>query len=250
VVPADPGRLIRAAQPYANDLRQRLKLANKPEVSRRDDRGRVIPRVVARVPDAQKPFKDRTAVESGLAPTVFVWVGLDSSGSMELRSKWEKAKVACMAVSLACQATGVHYLITMSRTTVKLAGEGIRPERGNCLIAGADYHRDGDNYANTLPAVSKQLQERKEAVKIALIITDGVPNCSQHVKVEVDRMRGKGMITIGVGLDLVPNEATGLQDIFGERDCVFTLEHDKGNFAILLSHVLNTAVRKGKALAR
>jgi hypothetical protein len=225
-------------------------LANKPEVTRRDDRGRVIARVVARVPDALKPFKDRTGLESGLAPTVFVWLGLDSSGSMELRSKWEKAKVAGMAVNLACQATGVHYLITMSRTIVKLAGEGIRPERGNCLIAGADYHRDGDNYAHTLPAVSKQLQERKEAVKIALIITDGVPNCSQHVKLEVARMRGKGIITIGVGLDLVPDEARGLQDIFGERDCVFTLEHDKRNFAILLSQVLNTAVQKGKALAR
>ncbi|HYM00463.1 MAG TPA: VWA domain-containing protein [Blastocatellia bacterium] len=245
VVPAVPTGLIRDAQPYANELRSLLKLASVPRSIRRDDKGRVIARIVARAPDAARPFRNFSRVEKGLAPTVFIWAGLDSSGSMKLRSKWVRAQVACMAVSLACDATGVRYVITMSRTNVQLAGEGVKPERGRCLIAGADHHQDGDNYVFTLPSVSERILKRTESVRVAILITDGEPCGPREIKAEVDKLRARGIIVIGVGLDLEYEEAEGLKRIFGEKGCVFTLNGETRNFAILLSQALNAAVQKG-----
>ncbi|MGH9760793.1 MAG: VWA domain-containing protein, partial [Blastocatellia bacterium] len=169
----------------------------------------------------------------------------DSSGSMGYCGKWLKAQIACMAVNLACDGSGVAHLITMSRTNLQLAGEGIKPERGRCLIAGASYHQDGDNYCATLPCVSERILGRKEGIKVAILITDGIPNGPDEIKTEVDKMRSRGIITIGVGLDLEEREVEGLRKIFGEKGCVFTRQGDNSNFAILLSQALNIAVQKG-----
>jgi hypothetical protein len=252
VIPADASGLIIEALGPASELRQRLKVGDQPLIRRRSDTGRPIPRIIAREPDAPRPFRTTSVRQITLGPTVFGAVFLDSSGSMRKRKKWHDSQVAAMAAHLAFQAASVSHVVLMSRTLAQLAGDGISPERAASLIAGARPHAtSGDNYTTTLPLAYNRIREQPQDVRVAIIITDGVPNSPKVVAETVRDMRAAGVTTVGIGLDLVEAEVLGLKGIFGQ-DCV-AISHDGGHgqsFAVQLALVINAAIRRGKTLFR
>ncbi len=245
--PAPAADLEKEALPYAAELATRLKISNRPRVLKRESRGRVIARVIARTPDAADPFKGLSGHQLKLGPQVYVTVTWDSSGSMKLGNKWQKARLACMSAHLAFQRERVPHAILLSRTLLQVAGEGVRPDHARCLIAGAAAQSDGDNYTATLPFVLTQVTKRKEPVKVVVCITDGAPNSRTRVKAIVDEARRTGVVVVGLGLDLDAAGVRGMEEIFG-RDCVSTLagKPEKPSFATLLGQVISAAVQRGK----
>jgi hypothetical protein len=185
-------------------------------------------------------------------PGAFIAVLVDSSGSMLAGSKWPSAQLAAMAAHLACEQASVPHVLLMSRTLKQLAGVGITSTRSKVLIAGAGPATGGDHYTVTLPKALQKIAKRAEAVKIVVVITDGMPHNLQLLKQQVEQARRRGMIVVGVGLDLNPIEATGMKIIFGAEDVVIARSSDGGAkcFAATLGQIITAAVTRGKRSAR
>jgi hypothetical protein len=140
----------------------------------------------------------------------------------------------------------------MSRTLKQLAGVGITSTRSKVLIAGAGPATGGDHYTVTLPKALQKVAKRAEAVKIVVVITDGMPHNLQQLKQQVEQARRRGMIVVGVGLDLNTVEATGMKIIFGAEDVVIARSSDSVErcFAATLGQIITAAVTRGKRSAR
>jgi hypothetical protein len=140
----------------------------------------------------------------------------------------------------------------MSRTLKQLAGAGITSARSKVLIAGARPATGGDHYTLTLPKALQKIAKRAEPVKIVVVISDGMPHNLQLLKHQVEQVRKRGMVVVGVGLDLNSVEATGMKTIFGEEDVVITRSGDAGRkcFAATLGQTITAAVTRGKRSAR
>ena len=252
IYPADPRDLVNRARSYAAELAAQLRISERPEIRGRSKRGRALARVVARQPDAKNPFLQKQGVVKRFAPGAFVAVLVDSSGSMLAGSKWPSAQLAAMAAHLACEQASVPHVILMSRTLKQLAGVGLASTRSKVLIAGAGPATGGDHYTVTLPKALQKIAKRAETVKIVIVITDGMPHNLQLLKQQVEQARRRGMIVVGVGLDLNTVEATGMKIIFGAEDVVIARSSDGGGkcFAATLGQTITAAVTRGKRSAR
>jgi hypothetical protein len=140
----------------------------------------------------------------------------------------------------------------MSRTLKQLAGVELTSTRSKVLIAGARPATGGDHYTVTLPKALQKIAKRAEAVKVAIVITDGMPHNLQLLKQLVDQARRRGMIVVGVGLDLNTVEATGMKIIFGAEDVVIARSSDSIGkcFAATLGQTITAAVTRGARSAR
>jgi hypothetical protein len=125
-----------------------------------------------------------------------------------------------------------------------LAGKGVCIEKGNALIAGMKSHSGGDNYLNMLPQLINLVLKRSEEVKVLLVLTDGMPGAKHLLKPMVDNARKKGVIVIGVGLELSKNEIAGMKLIFGDGPDQTVIAKTAG-FARLTAEVLSNAVTRG-----
>lgn len=244
VYPTDPRELVKASQTDAAVLAERLRIVARPRGRTQDTRGRVVSRIVAFDPTAQKPFKNRVSAVKGFAPKVFVGFVGDTSGSMRTAGKIEAARRAGMTVHLACVKEKVAHLIATSRTLEMLAGKGVSVEKGNALIAGMRSHAGGDNYINMLPQLINLVQKRPEEVKVLLVLTDGMPGAKHMLKPMIDNARAKGVIVIGIGLQLNKNEIAGMKEIFGDGSDQTVIATVSG-FARLTAEVLSNAVTRG-----
>lgn len=245
VYPTDSRKLVNSAQNDATTLAERLRIVARPRGRVQDVKGRVVSRIVAFDPTAQKPFKNRVSPVKGFAPRVFVGLVADTSASMRRSGKTIAAKQAAMTVHLACVKEKVAHWCTTSRTLELLAGNGVRIEKGNALIAGLKAHtRGGDNYTNTLPQLINMVLKRPEEIKVLLVLTDGMPGDKDMLKQMVDNARKKGVIVIGVGLELNLDEIAGMKEIFGEGSDQTVIGTTSG-FAQLTAEVVSNAVTRG-----
>jgi hypothetical protein len=250
IYPADPRNLVDRARSYAAELAAQLRISERPELRGRSKRGRVLARVVARQPDAKDPFLQKQGVIKRFGPGAFVAVLVDSSGSMLSGSKWPSAQLAAMSAHLACEQASVPHVILMSRTLKQLAGIGLASTRSKVLVAGARPATGGDHYTLTLPKALQRIAERSEAIKIVIVITDGMPHNLHLLKQQVEQVRGQGMVVVGVGLDLNSVEASGMKFIFGNEDVVIVRSGDGGKncFAATLGRIITAAVTRGKRI--
>lgn len=244
VYPTDPRQLVKASHTDAASLAERLRIVARPRGRVQDTRGRVVSRIVAFDPTAQKPFKNRVSPVKGFSPKVFVGFVGDTSGSMRNAGKMEAARRAAMTVHLACAKEKVAHWIATSRTLEMLAGKGVCVEKGNALIAGMKSHSGGDNYLNMLPQLINLVLKRPEEVKVLLVLTDGMPGGKQMLKPMIDNARKKGVIVIGIGLELNKNEVAGMKEIFGAGPDQTVIGTTSG-FARLTAEVLSNAVTRG-----
>lgn len=244
VYPTDSRQLVKASQNDAASLSERLRIVARPRGRIQDTRGRVVSRIVAHDPTAQKPFKNRVSPVKGFAPKVFVGFVGDTSGSMRRGGKMEAARRAAMTVHLACVKEKVAHWIATSRTLEMLAGKGVCVEKGNALIAGMKSHSGGDNYLNMLPQLISLVLKRPEEVKVLLVLTDGMPGGKESLKPMVDNARKKGVIVIGIGLELNQNEVAGMKELFGGGPDQTVIGTTSG-FARLTAEVLSNAVTRG-----
>lgn len=243
-----PDELIYEATPYANELAQRLKAVNRPQFHRRDNKGSVIPRVIARVPDAENPFRNRSALSKSIGPGIFVNLMLDNSGSLKEDEKFKAVQLAAMSANLALLREKVAHIIVTSKATTKLAGDGMRPERGFVNIAGfSGSIRGGDNLSISLPQMIRTLLKRKETVKVLVVVSDGQPGNPPYLKHHIEEGRKAGLIIVGLGLELNRQEAQGMRDIFGV-DCVTVVRGERISvtFAALLGQAISAAILRGK----
>jgi hypothetical protein len=139
----------------------------------------------------------------------------------------------------------------LSRTLKQLAGVGITSTRSKVLIAGAGPATGGDHYTLTLPKALQKIEKRAERVKIVVVITDGMPHNLQLLKQQVEQARRRGMIIVGVGLDLNAVEASGMKITFGGEDVVIVRSGEGGKkcFAAMLGQIITAAVTRGNRLA-
>lgn len=245
VFPADPRSLIGHTQGDAAALAERLRIVARPRSRVKDSRGRVVSRIVAHDSTALKPFRSRTASQKSFGPTVFVAFTSDTSGSMGCGLKAEAARRAAMTIHLACVKEKVVHLIATSRSLEMLCGTRISPEKSNTLIAGMQPHTTGgDNYIGNLPQIINLVRRRPEAVKILLVLTDGMPGDPTRIKEIIDDARRGGIIVIGIGLELTSSEENGMKSIFGEGADQTVLGRCEG-FARLTAEVLSNAVTRG-----
>lgn len=244
VFPADPRRLVREAKAEATALAERLRIVARPRSRAKDTKGRVVSRIIARDPAADKPFRSRSSPQMGFGPTVFVAMAEDTSSSMNERQKAAAARRAGMTVHLACVQEKVAHMIVTSRTLEILAGSGVSPEKGNALIAGMKPGSGGDNYLNNLPVLIDVIRRRPETVKVLLVLTDGKPGSRDIVTKHIDNARQSGIIVIGIGLELNEAEQTGMKEIFGFGPDQTVLATSDG-FARVTAEVLSNAVTRG-----
>jgi hypothetical protein len=85
-------------------------------------------------------------------------------------------------------------------------------------------------------------------VKIVVVITDGMPHDLQLLRQQVEQARRRGLIIVGVGLDLNSVEASGMKITFGEEDVVIVRSGEGGKkcFAATLGQIITAAVTRGK----
>lgn len=242
--PSDPSSLIKSSLDDAGALAERLRIVARPKGRIQDTRGRVVSRIIAFDPTAQKPFKSRQSPVKGFGPQVFVGFMLDTSGSMRQGIKSFAAKRAAMTVHLACAREKVNHLITTSRTLELIAGTGLTIDKGNTLIAGVSTSNGGDNYTSTLPKFIDFVLKRPEQVKVLLVLTDGEPHAKESLKPLVDDARRRGVIVIGIGLELNSKEIAGMKMIFGQSPEETVIASTSG-FARLTAEVLSNAVTRG-----
>lgn len=244
VYPDDPRSLVRASQNEANALAERLRIVARPQGRVQATKGRVVSRIVAFDPMAAKPFRSRISPVKGINPRVFITFVADTSGSMRNGGKSKAARQAAMTVHLACVREKVAHWITTSRTLEMLAGNQINFEKGNALIAGMKPHSGGDNYIGTLSPLINLVLKRPEEIKVLLVLTDGMPGSKESLQPMVDHARSKGVIVVGVGLELNEEEKAGMKVIFGSSPDQTVIATSDG-FARLTAEVLSNAVTRG-----
>jgi hypothetical protein len=104
----------------------------------------------------------------------------------------------------------------------------------------------------TLPKALQKIEKRAERVKIVAVITDGMPHNLQLLRQQVEQARRRGLIVVGVGLDLNAVEASGMKITFGDEDVVIVRSGEGGKkcFAATLGQIITAAATRGKRTAR
>jgi len=223
-VTAASGReLLADARTRGVELGRRIKSSLAPRTRIRSERGRAVARIVAREPDAARPFKTRTSTHLTLTPDTFIGVVVDTSGSMTTRGKIGAARVAAMAVAVACDTAQTPYAIVTSRGALHVGGDGLSLDRTAALLAGLTAE-GGDGLEYSLAPVLTAVGSRPEPVRIVIVVQDGEPCSPAPIRAAVERHRKAGTIVVAAGVGLTPHEAKGLRDVFGEQACLTTPE--------------------------
>jgi len=217
-----PGRdLLAMAQADGVELGRRIKASRAPKVRVRSERGRAVARIIARVPDASRPFRSRAVSEPELTPDVFVAVIVDTSSSMNERGKIVAARRAAMTVAVACETARAPYVIVTSRRALHVGGDGSDLARTSAALSGMTGGAV-DGLATTLGPILEAVALRPEPVRVAIVLQDGEPCDPTAVGRVVERHRQQGAIVVAVGLDLTEAEAAGLRAVFGPTACLTT----------------------------
>lgn len=268
IYPVDPTSLIGRAIPLAAELRENLRLVQEGGVLEYGVRGRVDSAIVGREPDHASPFIATVLEEETLGPGVAILTLVDTSGSMDSDVKWPPVNLALMASHLAMQEANAPHFIATSRTLRLLAAPDMSPDRAQALIAGAKPHpRDGDNFGLTLGlairqflqwdpaqlnlAFSKHLDPqhsfvpRDEYIRVVVVIHDGCPCDRDAFKEHVRVGRQRGLIVVGLGLELDSGDQAGMRDLFGPHDLVLATGQD---FARKLGSTITAAVERGRRI--
>ncbi|MCC7534696.1 MAG: hypothetical protein IT379_00705, partial [Deltaproteobacteria bacterium] len=238
-----PGRdLLAMAQADGVELGRRIKASRAPKVRVRSERGRAVARIIARVPDASRPFRSRAVSEPELTPDVFVAVIVDTSYSMNDRGKIVAARRAAMTVAVACETARAPYVIVTSRRALHVGGDGSDLARTSAALSGMTGGAV-DGLSTTLGPILEAVALRPEPVRIAIVLQDGEPCDPTAVGRVVERHRLQGAIVVAVGLDLTEAEAAGLRAVFGPQSCLTTKDRLVRDLGCAVSAAIARSVR-------
>ncbi len=235
---APPGPLMRAAEPLAGELVERLDLpavARTPEWT--DRYGRLSLRAAIRSQDAT-PFVVHEEPEPDPA-AVAIGVLLDRSGSMD-GPRMAAARVAAATLHLACAQLGIWHAVVAFEGADTVLGAGDASEPALARLAGlraATGSRVGASYQHLL----EQMIARPEPVKVAVVIHDGQPDDADTV-VWLNRTAAEARIEVlGLGLELEDQNRAAMRTLFGDRyiEC-----QRSAALAPTLAAVLNTLRRR------
>lgn len=263
IQPVDPCRALLAARGAAGQLAAQLRITRAPRIQRHAIRGRIDTRVIAREPDAERPFLQRSDEETNAMLGCYLLLTIDTSGSMNRGNKRSAISHAGLVAHLACEMTKTSHSIVTSRTLRLLAGEGLtvrrggrRPEpfkisgvRAHALLTSLALEGDSmvaDDYEITCSIALKVVQQRAEPIKIMLIVTDGGISV-ERMQTLIASAATTGVLVFGVGLDLEPEEQTLMRLIFGDHRVVLAAST---NFVAPLARMIVAAVRLGQKLVR
>lgn len=238
-----PGRdLLAMAQADGVELGRRIKASRAPKLRVRSERGRAVARVIAREPDASRPFRSRAVSEPELTPDVFVAVIVDTSSSMNERAKIVAARRAAMTVAVACETARAPYVIVTSRRALHVGGDGADLARTSVALSGMTGGAV-DGLSTTLGPILEAVALRPEPIHVAIVLQDGEPCDPTTVGRVVERHRQQGAIVVAVGLDLTDGEAAGLRAVFGPTACLTTAAGLVRDLGIAVSAAIARSVR-------
>lgn len=263
IQPVDPSRALTTARGPAGQLAAQLRITRAPRIQRHAIRGRIDTRVIAREPDAEKPFLQRSDEEINAMLGCYLLLMMDTSGSMNVGKKRPATTQAGLVTHLACEMTRTSHSIVTSRTLRLLAGEGLTirragrvPEpfkvsgvRAQALLTSLSTEGNGnayDDYDVTCSIALKVAEHRAEPVKIILIVTDGGISV-ESMQLLIATAGHAGVLVFGVGLDLESEEQTLMRQIFGDTRVVLA---SSDNFVAPLARTIVAAVRLGQKLVR
>lgn len=263
IQPVDPSRALTTARGPAGQLAAQLRITRAPRIQRHSIRGRIDTRVIAREPDAEKPFLQRSDEETNAMLGCYLLLKMDTSGSMNKGNKRSAISHAGLVAHLACEMTKTSHSIVTSRTLRLLAGEGLTLRRGtrfpepfrvsgvraHALLASLSSAGEAgayDDYDITCSIALKVVQQRAEPVKIMLIVTDGGISV-ESMQTLIVTAAHTGVLVFGVGLDLESEEQTLMRLIFGEQRVVLA---SSSNFVAPLARTIVAAVRLGQKLVK
>lgn len=245
--PRDPRALVRECERDGAALAQSLRVSQRPTLRTRSEAGRLNVPLVARVPDADLPFRGRKVRTRQAAPGAWVGFLLDTSGSicMELEPVERRA---AMVAHLGCRQARIGYGVYTSRQLAHLAGDDMDGDRSEALIAGFRAAMGADEgYDITMPRLFQQASARKEEVKIVVVITDGVPEQFEASQRAIRDGRAMGYIVILVGLGLCGEEQESIRALAGGTDVICC---QPGEFARELGRAATAAVARGTRRVR
>lgn len=221
-----------------------LRAVRSPAVRVYSTKGRVVSRRVARDANHPEPFRSRTGLSVGRPPSIRLAMILDDSGSMQ-GPKIQAAARAAMTVAQAAHLERIPYVIVTSRHLELLAGDEVPLHRASAVLGGFQLDgSEGDNYSTTLPIFLERLASTHEERKVAIVVTDGLPNRPGDVGATVDAYRRSGAIVVGVGVGIptASGAARGMREIFGQEDlCMTTAEDFARDLALLISSAIARA---------
>lgn len=238
--PSSGRALVAAAEPHGAELARKIEAIRAPSVRREGSRGRVRTATIAKDPSHPRPFRERVREERRLAPGVFIGTMIDTSGSMTVDGRIDAARLAALALTLACERTRTASVTVTSRGLVHVAGDGMPIHRAASVLSGICPSGD-EGFPHTLRPFLDEVHRRGEQVKAVVVVMDGMPVGADLLVPIIAEYRRKGLIVIGLGLDLCESEAAGLARLFG-ADAVLA---KRARFATSLATVVSSAIARG-----
>ncbi|MDQ2676743.1 MAG: hypothetical protein M3Y34_08025 [Actinomycetota bacterium] len=232
--------LVTSAEPHGAELARNIEAIRAPSVRREGSRGRVRLGVIAKDPSHPRPFRERVREERRLALGVFIGTMIDTSGSMSYDGRIDAACEAAMALTLACERTCTASVTVTSRGLIHVAGDGMPIHRAASVLSSIRPNGD-EGFPYTLRPFLDEVSRRDEQIKAVVVVMDGMPVGADLLVPVIAEYRRKGLIVIGLGLDLSDSEAAGLVRLFG-ADAVLA---KRARFARSLATVVSSAIARG-----